>query len=159
MEKEKYKTLTQKQNICLERYFRNGRLKREAYCLAYNTENMSKETLAVEVCKFFKNPNITLRIKEYDEELRQDLTSKINYAKIDSFNALCTAQEEALAKKKVVKGRWGCTRTENDPDISAFNKAEELKIKLVGLINDNKPLEVGINLFGAQLEQKAAGLQ
>jgi len=155
---KKVKTLTPKQELCLERYFKNGRLKKEAYCFAYNTENMSKETLAVEICRFFKNPKITLRIKEYNEELKQDLTSKINYTKIDSFHALCTAQDEALNKKKIVKGKWGCTRVENDPDISAFNKAEELKLKLAGHLTDKLQVEGGFDLFGEQLEKKVAGL-
>lgn len=80
-------------------------------------------------------------IKDYICNIKRPIEQKIQqefaYSAIECYKNLCKAQELALKKQKYYAYTG---ETKNEPDLTNFLKAEELKAKLAGLFNeDNKP--------------------
>jgi phage terminase small subunit len=56
-----------------EKYIQNvvsGMTQRQAYKAAYDAENMTDESVDVEACRLFNNPNVSARYKELLDELK-----------------------------------------------------------------------------------------
>lgn len=94
----------------------------QAYINAYNPVNFSKKEISVEAQKSLKNPKISLAIQEKQLKNQQELV----YTARDSFNSLLYAQQMAEEQKNV----------------QAWLKAEELKGKLLGLYTERIKAEV-----------------
>ena len=59
--------LTPKQETFCQEFIKCGNAS-EAYKRAYDCENMKSETINVKACELLKNGNITVRVKELDEQ-------------------------------------------------------------------------------------------
>ena len=82
--------LTPKQETFCQEYIKCGNAS-QAYRKAYDCENMKPETINVKACELLKNGNITVRIKELDEQ-------KLN-------NNIADAQEIQETLTKLLRGQ------------------------------------------------------
>lgn len=63
--------LTPKQETFCQEYIKCGNAS-QAYRKAYDCENMKPETINVKACELLKDGNITVRVKELDEQKKND---------------------------------------------------------------------------------------
>lgn len=88
-------------------------------------------------------------IKQKIDDILKPIAEKIeehfNYTALESFKNLCKAQEIALAQTQYYPAT---KEVRAKPDLPAFLKAEELKMKLAGLFEEkeNKPQDVIITV-------------
>ena len=123
--------LTEKQNKFVLRYFQNGKNASEAYRFAYNAENMQAETIAVEANRLIKNPNVTLWIEAFEQDIQQTTEEEIKYTVKDAFKELEEIQAKAM---------------DYSTTYSVAMKAVENKCKLKGLFTDNLNVTGGIGV-------------
>lgn len=114
------KTTPKQEKFCQN--IAKGMTHSEAYKKAYNPPKMSKEAIWVEAHRTLKSPNVSLRVKELQEQQEEEL----KYTVKDSFVNLELAQSEAL----------------NQGNIQAYLKAEELKGKLLGLYTEKRDIDI-----------------
>lgn len=100
----------------------------------------SKDTAYSIACENLKKPEIKARIAE----LRKAEEEQFYYSRSMSFKKLEEAQKLALAKVAYTKEGDAY----DNPDISGFLKAEELKGKMSGLYEPETKQEININLMG-----------
>lgn len=136
--------LTSKQ----ERFCQNiikGMNQSAAYRDAYDTKKMKEATINSEACRLVSDPNISARL----EELREKVEAEVVYTVKDSFANLQKAQSLSLARKNALTG------TPN-PDVKNFLTAEDLKMKLFGLVVDKSETTLkGVNIIVADEKQAA----
>ena len=111
-----------------ERFIQNivsGMSQRQAYKDAYDAENMTDESIDVEACRLFNNPNVSLRYKELLEEIKDA--------------AIMTATERMIWLSEVVKGIQLEDKTEwADGESYTYQKAADLNTKIKALDTLNK---------------------
>ena len=100
----------------------------------------SKDTAYSIACENLKKPEIKARIAE----LRKSEEEDFYYSRSMSFKKLEEAQKVALAKVGYTKDG----DEYDNPDLSAFIKAEELKGKMSGLYEVETKQEININCMG-----------
>lgn len=118
--------LTLLQNAFCKEYVLNGENGTEAYRVAYNT-SANTATCCVEASRLLKNPKITLWIKYYKQTIKQHIEQEIKYSVDDAFRE-CDELKTIALESKDQYGR---------PNVSAANKAVEMKIRLKGLMKDD----------------------
>lgn len=115
----------------------------KAYAITENGEQAAKEagytpTAARQAAyRLLQKSYIKDYICNIKRPVEQKIQQEFEYSVIECYKNLCKAQDLALKKQKyyVATGE-----TRNEPDLTNFLKAEELKAKLAGLFNeDNKP--------------------
>lgn len=94
----------------------------QAYINAYKPTNQNKNTIATQAQKILRKPHIVPIIEQGRKEIQQEIV----YTAKDSFNSLLYAQQMAEEQKNV----------------QAWLKAEELKGKLLGLYTERIKAEV-----------------
>lgn len=82
--------LTPKQETFCQQFIKCGNAS-EAYKRAYDCKNMKPETINVKACELLKNGNITVRVKELDEQKKND--------------AIADAQEIQETLTKLLRGQ------------------------------------------------------
>ena len=100
----------------------------------------SKNTAYSIACENLKKPEIKARIAE----LRKQEEDEFYYSRSMSFKKLEEVQKLALAKVAYTKEG----DEYDNPDISGFLKAEELKGKMSGLYEAETKQEININCMG-----------
>lgn len=134
------KLTIKQENFCQE-YLLNGNAT-QAYKNAYNCSKMKDTTINNNSYMLLQNSEIIARLKE----LQQPLQEKFSYTVEDSFKNFLKVQELALQKQKFDSNG----EMINDPDLTNYIKAEELKGKLLGLykeqIDISGELKTNINI-------------
>jgi len=139
--------LTEQQNNFVKEYVLNNQNGTEAYRIAYNSKATST-TCCVEASRLLKNPKITPWIEYYRNTIRQHITEEIKYSIDDAFKEFDDMKIIALESKD----------KNGNPNITAANKAIEMKCKLKGLMSDDVVsnsvvVEMGkVELDGKELE-------
>lgn len=118
--------LTEKQNEFVKEYILNGHNATEAYRTVYASGRGKTNTCCVEGSRLLKNPKITLWINHYRKTMQEHIEQEINYTIDDAFKEFDELKLIALESLDQY-GR---------PNISAANKAAEMKCKLKGLMKD-----------------------
>ena len=118
--------LTEQQNKFLEEYFTNGQNATEAYRSVYGNEYSKTATCSVEGSRLLKNPKITPWIEHFRQTKAKHIEEKINYTVDDAFREFDELKTIALES----------TDKEGRPNVSAANKAVEMKARLKGLFDD-----------------------
>lgn len=121
-------TLTSKENLFCE-LIAKGQSQTQAYKTAYECKNSKQETIKNNAYKLMNKENIKNRLAE----LKQIQEQECKYTKEQSYKKLCEMQEKA----------------EQENNINAMIRAEELKGKLFDLYNN----KTDINLK-ADIKQK-----
>lgn len=122
--------LTEKQNEFVKEYFINGLNATEAYRTVYGNEHSKIATCSVEGSRLLKNPKVALWIEHYKQNMREHIENEIKYSADDAFKE-CEELKMIALQSVDQYGR---------PNVSAANKAVEMKIKLKGLMKDDAPL-------------------
>lgn len=88
---------------------------------------------------------IKQKIDDILKPIAEKIEEQFNYTALESFKNLCKAQEIALAQTQYYPAT---KEVRAKPDLPAFLKAEELKMKLAGLFEEkeNKPQDVIITV-------------
>lgn len=88
---------------------------------------------------------IKQKIDDILKPIAEKIEEQFNYTALESFKNLCKAQEIALAQTQYYPAT---KEVRAKPDLPAFLKAEELKMKLAGLFEEkeNKPQDVIISV-------------
>lgn len=88
---------------------------------------------------------IKQKIDDILKPIAEKIEEQFNYSALESFKNLCKAQEIALAQTQYYPAT---KEVRAKPDLPAFLKAEELKMKLAGLFEEkeNKPQDVIITV-------------
>lgn len=88
---------------------------------------------------------IKQKIDDILKPIAEKIEEQFNYTALESFKNLCKAQEIALAQTQYYPAT---KEVRAKPDLTAFLKAEELKMKLAGLFEEkeNKPQDVVITI-------------
>ena len=88
---------------------------------------------------------IKQKIDDILKPIAEKIEEQFNYTALESFKNLCKAQEIALAQTQYYPAT---KEVRAKPDLPAFLKAEELKMKLAGLFEEkeNKPQDVVITV-------------
>lgn len=111
-----------------ERFIQNivsGMSQRQAYKEAYNAENMTDESIDVEACRLFNNPNVSLRYKELLEEIKDA--------------AIMTATERMIWLSEVVNGEIKDTVYYNVNGVNTpIEKVADISTKIKALDTLNK---------------------
>lgn len=111
-----------------ERFIQNivsGMSQRQAYKEAYNAENMTDESIDVEACRLFNNPNVSLRYKELLEEIKD--------------TAIMTATERMIWLSEVVNGEIKDTIYYNVNGVNTpIEKTADISTKIKALDTLNK---------------------
>ena len=81
------------------RYYVNGHNASEAYRYAYNSENMSDETINVEASRVLKNPKLSPWIERAENNIQQVFEDEIKYSAKDCFDELTEVQSRARNDK------------------------------------------------------------
>lgn len=102
----------------------------DAYREAYDCSKMKDATIWNKASALSKDDEVRARI----DELKCKVEEKLVYTALESFKKLELAQELALSRKNVLT-------KEDNPDITNFIKAEELKGKMVKLYKDQLEIE------------------
>lgn len=98
----------------------------EAYRIAYKSSGTTA-TCCVEGSRLLKNPKISLWIEHYRETIKEHIEQEIKYSVDDAFRE-CDELKIIALESLDKDGR---------PNVSAANKAVEMKIKLKGLMKDD----------------------
>lgn len=123
---EELPKLSSKQNKFIQEYITNGNNATEAYRVAYKSLGKTT-TCCVEGSKLLKNPNISLWLKQYRESITEEIKREIKYEAIDAFNEF--EDMKIIALESLGK--------DGKPNVSAANKAIEMKCRLMGLMKDD----------------------
>jgi phage terminase small subunit len=118
--------LSIKQNNFCKEYILNGFNATEAYRTAYKSLG-STATCCVEGSRLLKNPKISLWIEHYKKTMSEHIEKEIIYSIDDAFKE-CDELKIIALESKDQYGR---------PNVSAANKAVEMKMKLKGLMKDD----------------------
>lgn len=118
--------ITNQQNNFVKEYVLNNQNGTEAYRIAYNS-NASSATCCVEASRLLKNPKITPWIEYYRNTIKQHITEDIKYSIDDAFREFDDMKIIALESRD----------RNGNPNITAANKAIEMKCKLKGLMSDD----------------------
>lgn len=128
--------LTIKQNEFVKEYILNGNNATEAYRTVYGDEFSKTATCCVEGSRLLKNPKITLWIEHLKKNMQEHIENEIKYSADDAFRE-CDELKIIALESKDQYGR---------PNVSAANKAVEMKIKLKGLMKDDAPISNSISV-------------
>lgn len=123
---EELPQLTEKQNQFIKEYILNGLNATEAYRTAYQSD-ATTATCCVEASRLLKNPKITPWIAHYRKNMQEHIEQEINYTIDDAFKEFEDMKIIALESKD----------KDGRPNVSAANKAIEMKCKLKGLMKDD----------------------
>lgn len=123
---EELPQLTEKQNQFIKEYILNGLNATEAYRTAYQSD-ATTATCCVEASRLLKNPKITPWIAHYRKNMQEHIEQEINYTIDDAFKEFDEMKIIALESKD----------KDGRPNVSAANKAIEMKCKLKGLMKDD----------------------
>ena len=129
--------MTEKQRMFFDRYYSNGRNATEAYRFAYNAAESSPQTVYKEAHRLLHYPKFTPYRDMRENQINAELSKQFNYGVIEAFNALLTAQQMAFDEKKYIKTSYS-VKEKAAPNIQAYLKAEELKLRLLGLLKDKE---------------------
>lgn len=124
------KKLTAKEKDCLLNYVLNkdkGCSKTDAYKSAYNTENMSDASVAVEASRFFNKPKIKEYLEQIENNQQKAIENELNYRAIDAMNEYNSLQEKCMQSNKTYNVAKGCI---------------DSKCKLAGLFADENKTEL-----------------
>lgn len=133
--------LMEKQSLCLEIYWNNGKNKTDAWRQVYG-ENCSTATCYVEASRFFKNPKITPWLDYYEQNKKEYIEKEIKYSVDDAFRE-CD-ELKLIALESVGK--------DGKPNVAGAIKAVEMKVKLKGLIKDDVNLNNSVTVKMADIE-------
>lgn len=105
----------------------------------------SEKTAPQIASRLLKKVNVKQKIDELLTPIAEKIADEFNYTALESFKNLCKAQEIALAQTQYYPAT---KEVRAKPDLTAFLKAEELKMKLAGLFEEkeNKPQDVVITV-------------
>lgn len=123
---EELPQLTEKQNQFVKEYILNGLNATEAYRIAYQS-GASTATCCVEASRLLKNPKITPWIKYLEKTKQQHIEDEIKYSIDDAFKEFDEMKIIALESRD----------KDGRPNVSAANKAIEMKCKLKGLMKED----------------------
>lgn len=119
--------LNEKQLNFIKEFFRNGGNATEAYRHAFNT-TMNTAYCSTQASKLLKNSLIIPWLNYYKELLQNHIEQEIKYTVDDAFKE-CDELKIIALESRDKDGR---------PNVTAANKAVEMKIKLKGLIKEDK---------------------
>lgn len=148
MKEEQLPKITDKQNTFLKEYITNGNNATEAYRVAYNSQG-STRTCCVEGSKLLKNPNITLWLEYYRKSITEQIQREIKYEAIDAFNEF--EDMKVIALESLDK--------DGRPNVSAANKAIEMKCKIAGLMKDDSTINNAVYVEMPTVEVDGEELQ
>lgn len=120
--------ISAKQNKFLQEYIKNGNNATEAYRVAYNSLGKTV-TCCIEASRLLKNPKLSLWLEYYNKKIKEEVKQELKYSALQAFQEFDDMKIIALEKKD----KSGLS----DPNVSAANKAIEMKCKLAGLLKDD----------------------
>lgn len=123
---EELPILTDKQNNFVKEYFLNGLNATEAYRTAYKS-SANTATCCVEASRLLKNPKISPWIRYFENIKSKHIEDEIKYSIDDAFKEFDEMKIIALESRD----------KDGRPNVSAANKAIEMKCKLKGLMKDD----------------------
>ena len=141
--------LTEKQNMFVKEYLLNGNNATEAYRTVYAKETTSTATYCVEASRLLKNPKITLWIEEYKKTIQEHIEKEIKYSIDDAFKEFDEMKIIALESRD----------KEGRPNVSAANKAIEMKCKLKGLMKDDATVNNSVVVEMGKVEVDGKALE
>lgn len=99
--------LTPKQEAACQAYIECGGNQSEAYRRAYDAENMKPESVWVEACKVFSNPNVSQRVIELQAKhaKRHDVTIDTITRELDEARELARDCEQPAAMTGATMGK------------------------------------------------------
>lgn len=145
---ENLPNLSEKQSLCLELFWTNGKNKTEAWRDVYG-KNCNTATCCVEASRFFKNPNITPWLEYYEKTRQEYIQKKIEYSVDDAFNECEELKIIALES----------TGKDGKPNVAGAIKAVEMKVKLKGLLSDDVNLNNAITVQMGNVEIDGSNLE
>ena len=140
--------LTTQQNLFVRYYEIENMSGTEAYRMAYNT-TASTRTCCIEASRLLKNPNITLWLDFIRKTKQEHIQSEIKYSIDDAFKEFDDLKMIALES----------TDQYGRPNISAANKAVELKCKLKGLMSDEAAVNNSVVVQMGDVEVNGEALE
>lgn len=140
--------ISKQQNDFVREYILNGCNATEAYRVAYKSQGKTI-TCCVEGSKLLKNPKITLWIKHFKEFQKELIEKNIEYSVEDAFREFDELKIIALES----------TGKDGKPNISAANKAVEMKCKLKGLLKDDPTINNSVTVSMPDIEIDGATLE
>ncbi|MCD7739901.1 MAG: terminase small subunit [Candidatus Gastranaerophilales bacterium] len=143
MEK-KLPKLTYKQQKFITRYIQNSNNASEAYRFAYDCSTMKANSITVEASKLLKNPNVTLWVEYYRENVQNIINEEIEYSVNDAFEELEELQTKSMESLKT----YGVAM-----------KAIENKCKLKGLFTDKVEVSGGATVQMGSIEVNGVPLE
>lgn len=140
--------LNQKQKKFVDEYIKTGNATQSAIKAGY-----SEKTAYSIGQRLLKNVEIVKALETKQEKLQE----KFEYSIEKSFRNFEKAQEIALAKKRLLLGRSDDENSKSleieDPDITNFIKAEELKGRLFGFYTERKEVTETTETFEERLKK------
>lgn len=136
--------LTPKQETFCQEFIKCGNAS-EAYRKVYNCANMKPETINVKACELLKNGNIKVRVKELDEQKRNDAIADAQEIQ-ETLTKLLRGQEveevPMVAGDKITMAKKQVTpkdRIKAGETLAKMRGYFDLKIKIenVPIINDD----------------------
>lgn len=134
--------ITEKQNHFVKEYVLNGNNATEAYRSVYGNELTKTATCCVEGSRLLKNPKITPWIDHYKQTIKTHTENEIKYTVDDAFRE-CDELKIIALESLDKDGR---------PNVSAANKAVEMKIKIKGLMKDETNVNNAIVMEMGKIE-------
>ena len=110
-----------------ERFIQNivsGMSQRQAYKDAYNAENMTDESIDVEACKLFNNPNISIRYKELMDKVEDKAIMSARERMIWLSGVICDVIKEQGLKEADINTKIKAIDTLNKMSGEYITKVE-----------------------------------
>lgn len=145
---EELPLISEQMNQFVKLYSLNGLNGTEAYKIAYNSHG-STRTCCVEASRLLKNPNITPWIEYYRKTKQAHITNEIKYSIDDAFKEFDDLKIIALESLDQY-GR---------PNVSAANKAVEMKVRLKGLLSDEAQVNNSVTVSMGTVEYEGNPLE